>query len=163
MNLTLKWVKAGSVSIYYVSIFQWQVEICSRDLSPIISEIYNGKPHYGRMTLFVQPTIDDDDDHHHLLNESFGLTQHIIIIVIYIAPINFPTHTARHSLDLIITWTDSNLITETEVINPGLSDHSAVIFSFALPKPPLPRKNISFYRTKSNDNVKFLVMCCLPL
>ena len=57
--------------------------------------------------------------------ESMGLTQHV----------SGPTHRAGHTLDLIITRSESCLIRDVVVLNPGLSDHSAVFFTIALPRP----------------------------
>ena len=46
------------------------------------------------------------------------------------------THHARHTLDLVISHKDSSIVDNLKVIDPLISDHSTVIFTLKLPKPP---------------------------
>ena len=45
------------------------------------------------------------------------------------------THRAGHTLDLIITRSDSSLVSATDVFNSSISDHSSVIFNLETAKP----------------------------
>ena len=82
--------------------------------------------------------------------ESFGLVQHV----------NGPTHKKGHTLDLIITRAEDELVNSTEIRDPMLSDHSAVHCKLRLQKPPLEQKEISYRKLRSvnmssfNDDLK---------
>ena len=45
------------------------------------------------------------------------------------------THRAGHTLDLVITRSDSSLVSATDVFNSSISDHYSVIFNLATAKP----------------------------
>ena len=69
------------------------------------------------------------------LLESFSLKQHV----------NFPTHIRGHTLDLLITRFDSEIIQSVEFDPPFLSDHFAVLVSIKVPikiRPPTIFKTI---------------------
>ena len=82
--------------------------------------------------------------------ESFGLVQHV----------NGPTHKKGHTLDLIITRAEDELVNSTELRDPMLSDYSAVHCKLRLKKPPLEQKEISYRKLRSvnmssfNDDLK---------
>lgn len=82
--------------------------------------------------------------------ESFSLVQHV----------NGPTHKKGHTLDLIITRAEDELVTSVEIRDPMLSDHSAVHCKLRLKKPPLERMEISYRKLRSvnmdsfNDDLK---------
>ena len=46
------------------------------------------------------------------------------------------THRAGHTLDLVITRSDSSLVFATDVFNSSISYHYSVIFNLAAAKPP---------------------------
>ena len=69
--------------------------------------------------------------------ESFNLKQHV----------NGPTHKKGHTLDLIMTRAE--LVTNIEIRDPVLSDHSAVHCMLRLNKPPLEQTEIQ-YRENCN-------------
>ena len=73
---------------------------------------------------------------------TFGLTQHV----------SFPTHTAGHTLDLLITRSSFHILSNIKSNDPILSDHLAVLstlaISFAL-RAPHTTKQIRM--TKSID------------
>ena len=74
-----------------------------------------------------------------LLN-TFDLSQHV----------NFPTHSAGHTLDLFLTRSSSNIISSISSADPSLSDHCAIIASLALPctsRPPTTTKIIRKLRS----------------
>ena len=75
------------------------------------------------------------------LLESMGLQQHV----------NEPTHESGHTLDLIITRLCDSLLANIPVTGCFFSDHSTLICDLTLDKPPLPKKKISFRKTKVVD------------
>ena len=60
------------------------------------------------------------------LLDAYSLKQHI----------TFPTHSSGHTLDLLVTHSNCNLISSIDSIDLSLSDHHAVIFSILAPSPP---------------------------
>ena len=87
------------------------------------------------------------------LLESMGLQQHV----------NEPTHESGHTLDLIITRQCDSLLAKISVTDCLLSDHSTLICDLILDKPPLPKKQISFRKTKVVDVNLYYVMIPLQL
>ena len=80
------------------------------------------------------------------LLESFNLTQHI----------KEPTHEANHTLDLLISRSDSTLISSHRVIDPDLSDHLALLASLNVHCPRLPSQVRKTFRSlKSIDTSSF--------
>ena len=67
--------------------------------------------------------------------------------------VNEPTHKKGHSLDLIITRLEDELITRIEIKNSLLSDHLAVHCKLRLNKPQLDRTEIQYRKLKSIDMV----------
>ena len=60
--------------------------------------------------------------------ESFGLVQHVAV----------PTHVAGHTLDLVITREDCDLLTCSPVVHYMISSHSTVLFPLSMAKPSRP-------------------------
>ena len=75
------------------------------------------------------------------LLQSMGLQQHV----------NVPTHESGHTLDLIITRQCDSLLANIPVTDCLFSDHSSLIWDLTLDRPPLPKKKISFRKTKVVD------------
>ena len=75
------------------------------------------------------------------LLESMGLQKHV----------NEPTHESGHTLDLIITRLCDSLLANIPVTGCLFSDHSTLICDLTLDKPPVPKKKISFRKTKVVD------------
>ena len=75
------------------------------------------------------------------LLESMGLQQHV----------NVPTHESGHTLDLIITRQCDYLLADIPVTDCLFSDHPTLICDLTLDRPPLPKKKISFRKTKVVD------------
>ena len=75
------------------------------------------------------------------LFESMGLQQYV----------NEPIHESGHTLDLIITRQCDSLLANIPVTGCLFSDHSTLICDLTLDKPPLPKKKISFRKTKVVD------------
>ena len=81
--------------------------------------------------------------------DSFGLIQHV----------NEPTHVAGHTLDVVITWDNDNIISNIEVIDPCFSDsagrvtrdHFAVTLNANASKPAPVRKTVYFRKIRGID------------
>ena len=54
------------------------------------------------------------------------------------------THKKGHTLDLLLTRSDEKFVSNIDVIDPSISDHSAVNCKLLLAKPPPIRKHVSF-------------------
>ena len=76
----------------------------------------------------------------------FGLQQHTAE----------PIHRAGNTLDLLISRADSELVESVNDTDPSISDHTAVHFTFTLPKPPHITKTISFHKIISINHVEFV-------
>lgn len=76
-----------------------------------------------------------------LLN-SFGLSQHI----------TFPTHTAGHTLDLLISRSSSHNISDIRHSEPALSDHYAIHASLAFPINSRPARVTKSTRSLAKIN-----------
>jgi endonuclease/exonuclease/phosphatase family metal-dependent hydrolase len=75
----------------------------------------------------------------------FGPSQHVHV----------PTHSAGHTLDLVITWHNLNVYnikTEASIV----SDHDAVLFDLSSPRPVPPRTNV-YYRKWRHANIPAFV------
>ena len=70
-----------------------------------------------------------------------GLQQHV----------NEPTHESGNTLALIITRQCDYLLANIPVTDCLFSDHFTLICDLTLDKPPLPKKKISFRKTKVAD------------
>ena len=76
-----------------------------------------------------KPTCPSTSPFLNLLDE-FSLRQHI----------TSPTHSSGHTLDLLLTRSDTTAISSTETTDPALSDHRAVLFSVTVPsRSRIPR------------------------
>ena len=80
------------------------------------------------------------------LLESFGLKQHV----------NVATQRCGHTLDLVITRSDNDLVSNLNVTDPIISDHLAVHCKIAFKKPSYKRKEISYQNWKSVDKQSFI-------
>ena len=54
------------------------------------------------------------------------------------------THKKGHTLDLLLTRSDEKFVSNIDVIDPSISNHSAVNCKLLLAKPPPIRKHVSF-------------------
>ena len=79
------------------------------------------------------------------LLQSFGLVQHVTV----------PTHVAGHTLDLVITREDCDLLTSAPVAHYMISTHSTVLFPLNMAKPKRPIIVCSCRKIKSIDMVQF--------
>ena len=73
--------------------------------------------------------------------ESFGLVQHVAV----------PTHVAGHTLDLVITREDCDLLTCSPVGHYMISSHSTVLFPLSMAKPNRPTIVRTCRKIKSID------------
>ena len=74
------------------------------------------------------------------LLDSFDLTQHV----------------KGHTLDLVITRSDKSLISNLNIYNPLISDHEAILFSFAAERPRPVEKDIQY---RSLTKINFAKFC----
>ena len=99
----------------FVSQFSTLLEDLARSNSELIINgdfnFHVDQPHTSPASQFIN------------LLHDFSLTQHI----------NFPTHSANHTLDLLITRSSSTIISSVDSTDPALSDHCAILFSISVP------------------------------
>ncbi len=95
-----------------------------------------------------QVNVPSNPQAHRLLNEleAHGLSQLT----------QLPTPKAGHILDLVISCSDAKLVSDISIIDPGLSDHAAVLFTLSIPKPPHLTRTISFRKLKAINKAKFI-------
>jgi hypothetical protein len=79
------------------------------------------------------------------LLDSFSLTQHV----------TEPTHKDGHTLDLVITRSSDEIISDLYVDVPTISDHSVIHFKINMRKPQPEEKVISYRKLDSIDSEKF--------
>jgi hypothetical protein len=93
--------------------------------------------------------VDVKDDYYaNKFKEVLGsgnLTQHV----------TGPTQKYGHTLDLVITKSDSSLVKNIFTIDPDHSDHFWVHFEMPLEKPQLLRKKITYRKHKQIDREEF--------
>ena len=99
----------------------------------------------GDFNFHVDDPNDRDAKRLLTLLESFHLQQHV----------HLPTHIDGHTLDLVITRSSSNLITDLFVTKPFISDHCAVHFKVTSTKPRFTTKTVQYRSWKSVDLEEF--------
>ena len=77
--------------------------------------------------------------------ESFGFVQHVAV----------PTHVAGHTLNLVITREDYDLLTCSPVAHYMISSHSTVLFPLSMAKPNRPTIVRTCRKIKSIDMDRF--------
>lgn len=77
----------------------------------------------------------------HNLLESFNLKQHVPT----------PIHSRGHTLDLIITRSEDDLVDGIVIRHPTLSDHFAVHCTLKLSKPRAEQREIKYRKLRSVD------------
>ena len=92
----------------------------------------------GDFNIHVDNISDNQANRFRATLFSGGFTQHV----------SEPTHRHGHSLDLLITRENVNLISDV-YIHPGLSDHYAVMCTLMLQKPELPKVTLTTRRFKA--------------
>ena len=79
--------------------------------------------------------------------------------------IAFSTHLLGHTLDLVLSLTDSDFVKDIEglPIDNDISDHALLIFSLVVARPKAMKKSITFrsYRNIDQDNVANDIMSVL--
>ena len=105
---------SSSLATFMTEFSTFLSDLCTRSSNPLISGDFNLH-------------IDDNNGPYVLpfllLLESFGLKQHV----------SFPTHSSGHTLDLIVTFSDSNLVSSVDQTFPALSDHNALLADLSFP------------------------------
>ena len=78
---------------------------------------------------------------------SYGLSQHVLNT----------THDKGHTLDLLISRSDDNIIKSVSVDHGvAISDHCWINTELNSHKPPLPKKEISFRKTRNINVTEFI-------
>ena len=77
--------------------------------------------------------------------ETFDLKQHVLSA----------THASGHTLDLLITRLNEELVRNVKIHDPMISDHLAVFCNLCLKKPQFRKKVISTRKLRSLDNDSF--------
>src|SRR5260221_9659789 len=101
----------------------------SRTRIPLNSEILIT----GDFNIHIDQKLDPHTISFNTLLATVDLSQHV----------TFKTHIAGHTLDLLVTRSDSTLATSVDWTIPFLSDHYAIIASLSIPttaRPPLIKK-----------------------
>jgi len=64
-----------------------------------------------------------------------------------------PTHASGHTLDLVLSPSDSGLVENVDVVpmDPNISDHALVAFCLNIPRPPSYTKTITFRNYRNID------------
>ena len=92
------------------------------------------------------------------LLQSFGLIQHVTA----------PTHVAGHTLDLVITCEDCDLLASAPVAHYMMSTHSTVLFPLNTAKPKCPiivrscQKIKSIYMNQFRSDIKSSLLLLSP-
>ncbi len=83
----------------------------------------------------------------------------------FVNHVTTPTHVSGHTLDLVLSPSDSNRVVDVAVdlINPALSDHALITFSYDVPKPPSYNKIIRFRNYKNVDHAQLSHEVCASL
>ena len=79
----------------------------------------------------------------------------ILDSLVLIQHVTCPTHISGHTLDLIITRNEDNIIVSPPVCDTFLSDHSTLLCDVAFEKAPPVRNTIQLRRLKHIDIVIF--------
>ena len=69
--------------------------------------------------------------------------------------ISEPTHTRGHTLDLLIVRESDDSIKDVTILPTMPSDHAAITFTVALPRPPVAKKQIRIRSLRDIDYEKF--------
>src|SRR6266496_6211157 len=98
---------------------------------------------FGDFNIYVDtPTLANTAPFLTLL-ETYNLSQHI----------TFPTHTKGHTLDLLITRSESNVISDISEFDPCISDHHAITFNLKVPSHTRPSHTAKFIRSFKSINI----------
>ena len=105
---------------------------------------------FGDFNLHVDNACDQSAYTFLDLISSFGLKQHVLGV----------THDQGHTLDLVITRSTEDIVSNLEIRDPALSDHNAVHFKLSIDKPSFIRKEIVYRRWKAVDSTEFSADIC---
>ena len=99
----------------------------------------------GDFNIHIDDPTDTNAQTFTELIDSAGLQQHVM----------GPTHRRGHTLDLVLTRSDDNLISNLIVLGESLSDHQPVLCNIDFPRPHATRKAVLFRKTKNIDITRF--------
>ena len=100
----------------------------------------------GDFNFYVDNSADKTSQDFLALIDSFNLKQHVLS----------PTHHAGHTLDLLITRADDDLVTSLSTYDADFSDHFVVNCNLTIEKPSFTKKDIYFRACKTINMDLFL-------
>ena len=100
----------------------------------------------GDFNLHVKNNLDKSSRDFLALIDSFNLKQHVCS----------PTHRAGHTLDLLLTRDDDQLVTSVSIHDAAFSDHFVVNGVLSLEKPLFTKKQI-IYRSFKNFDIDLFI------
>ena len=100
----------------------------------------------GDFNLHIDNNLDKSSQDFLALIDSFNLKQHVCS----------PTHRAGHSLDLLITRDDDQLVTSVSIHDAAFSDHFVVKGVLSMEKPLFTKKQI-IYRSFKNFDIDLFI------
>ena len=96
----------------------------------------------GDFNIHIDDTSNSDARLFTSTLESYGLDQHVV----------GPTHEKGHTLDLLISRSDDNLLRDISIDSAlSISDHFWINSDLNIAKPPLPTKDICYRKIKNID------------
>ena len=113
-----------------------------RDLLELMSQHERPLLIAGDFNFHLDDTTNCDTIKFMDILDSANLSQHVL----------GPTHRKGHTLDLIITQQNSNLVTDVRILNDVFSDHQVVTCKLNCPRPPLSKILLTFRSTKQLNN-----------
>ena len=99
----------------------------------------------GDFNVHVDNVIDSKSKTFLNLLDIFGLKQNV----------NFPTHQHGHTLDLVITRSSENIVSDIIMKAPMISDHHAIHFNLVIDKPSFRKEKVIYRSWKNVDFVSF--------
>ena len=98
----------------------------------------------GDFNFYVDNSADETSQDFLALIDSFNLEQHVLS----------PTHRAGHTLDLLITRADDDLVTSLSTYDADFSDHFVVNCNLTIAKQSFTKKDIYFRAFKTTHYQK---------
>ncbi len=98
---------------------------------------------FGDFNIHVDTPTSYDTAPFLTLLETYNLSQHI----------NFPTHIHGHTLDLLITRSESTITSNISEFDPSISDHHAITFNLKVPSYTRPSQAAKLIRSFKSINI----------
>ena len=121
---------AGTISVFFDEFSDYMASVMTSPGKPLI---------VGDFNFHVNDNQDRDACLFANVTSSFGLCQHV----------SGPTHRNGHTLDLVFSHKDDEMVSAAAAIDHGFPDHWPVFTTLSLTKPPLPTKTFTCRRIKN--------------